>query len=155
MRQLTFAALGGIAGMAIAAILVRYVAAGDTSISENWLVAGAVLPVFGVVLGTVLAHRLSSGVDPWPVTTLARRIPFAILGGVLGALTWYVCYTTLSSIWNHLNFWQLALNPATIPALSSQHESASATSAPILMYVVIGLVAGAWVTDSAIKRKWL
>lgn len=155
MRQLAIAALGGVAGMAIAAILVRYVAAGDTSISENWLVAGAVLPILGVALGAVLGHRVSGGADPWPVTDLARRIPFAILGGILGALTWYVCYATLSSVWNHQDFWQIALNPATIPKLSSQHDGSSATSAPILMYVVIGLAVGAWATDSAIKRKWL
>lgn len=155
MRQLAIAALAGVVGMAIAAILVRYVAAGNTSISENWLVAGAVLPVFGVVLGAVLANRLSGGADPWPVTTLSRRVPFAMLGGVLGALTWYICYSMLSSIWNHQDFWQLAFNPLTIPGLSSEHEGADATNAPIIMYVIIGLAAGALVTDSAIKRKWL
>jgi len=149
------AALGGIVGMAFAAMLVRFVAAGDTSISENWLVAGAVLPVIGVVLGAVLAHQISGGVDPWPVTSLMRRIPFAILGGVLGALTWYICYALLSSIWNHQDFWQLALNPLTIPALTSERAGANVTEAPVLMYVIIGLVAGVLVTDSAIKRKWL
>jgi hypothetical protein len=155
MRQLAIATLGGIVGMALAAVLVRIVGTGDTSISENWLVAGAVLPVFGIVLGAVAAHRLSGGADPWPVTNFAQRIPLAILGGIFGALTWYVSYAMLSSMWNHLDFWQAALSPMTLPALSSQHEGASAESAPILLYVVIGLVAGAWVTDSAIKRKWL
>jgi hypothetical protein len=154
MRQLAIAALGGIVGMAIAALLVRFVGAGNASISENWLIAAAVLPVFGVTLGAVLSHRLSGGADPWPITSLGRRVPFALLGGILGALTWYTSYAMLSAMWNHLDFWQLVVNPAAIPGLSSQHEGQSSEDAPMLLYVVMGLVAGAWITDTAIKRKW-
>jgi hypothetical protein len=91
MRQLGIAAVLGVVGMLLAAVLVRFVAAGTTSIADSWSTAGAVLPVFGVVIGAVLSHRLSRGADPWPITDRARRIPFALLGGVLGALTWYVC----------------------------------------------------------------
>jgi len=68
MRQLGIAAALGIVGMILAALLVQVVAAGTTSISDSWLVAGAVLPVFGIVLGAVLSHRLSGGADPWPIT---------------------------------------------------------------------------------------
>jgi hypothetical protein len=154
MRQLGIAAALGIVGMVLAALLVQVVAAGTTSISDSWLVAGAVLPVFGVVLGAVLSHRLSGGADPWPITEGSRRIPFAILGGVLGALTWYVCYVMLAALWNHQDFWALLSDPSSIPTLSSRRRSGVATSASVLMYVGIGLVAGAWVTDYAIKKKW-
>ena len=84
MRQLGIATALGVVGMFLASLLVRFVAAGTTSISDHWLVGGAVLPIFGVVIGAVLSHRLSGGSDPWPITDRARRIPFAILGGVLG-----------------------------------------------------------------------
>src|SRR5580704_14911129 len=123
MRQLGFAALLGVIGVVLAGFLVRTVGAGNTSLSENWLVAGAVLPVFGVVLGAVLSHRLSGGADPWPITSLARRVPFAVLGGILGALTWYGCYAMLAAIWNNQNFWALVLNPSAMPMLSSEHSS--------------------------------
>ena len=146
MRQIAIAAVLGIVGMALAALGVRFIAAGTTSISDHWLVAGAVLPVFGVVLGAVVAHRLSDGADPWPITDRGRRIPFAVLGGLLGGLTWYVCYVMLAALWNNQDFWALTL--------SSRHRSGVATSAPALLYVVLGLLAGAWVTDSAIKKKW-
>lgn len=155
MRQLGIAASLGVVGMVLAAILVQFVAAGATSISDNWLVAGAVLPVFGVVLGAVLSHRLSGGADPWPITERARRIPFAVLGGVLGALTWYVCYVMLAALWNHQDFWALLWDPSAIPTLSSRRHGGTANSAPVLLYVAIGLLAGAWVTDSAIKKKWI
>src|SRR5829696_7311287 len=98
MRQLGIAAALGVVGSVLAALLVRIVAAGTTSISDSWLVAGAVLPVFGVVLGAVLSHRFSGGADPWPITEGSRRVPFALLGGVLGALTWYVCYVMLAAL---------------------------------------------------------
>ena len=154
MRQLGIAAALGVVGMILAAILVKFVAAGTVSISDHWLVAGAVLPVFGVVLGAVLSHRLSGGADPWPITERAHRIPFAVLGGVLGALTWYVCYVLLAALWNNLDFWALLSDPSAIPTLSSRRRGSTGTSAPVLMYVVIGLLAGAWVTDTAIKKKW-
>lgn len=154
MRQLGIAAALGVVGMVLATLLVQFVAAGTTSISDNWLAAGAVLPVFGVVLGAVLSHRLSGGADPWPITERARRIPFAVLGGVLGALTWYVCYVMLAALWNNQDFWALLSDPSAIPALSSKRRGGAATGAPILMYVAIGLLAGAWVTDYAIKKKW-
>jgi hypothetical protein len=154
MRQLGIAAALGVVGLLLAALLVRIVAAGTTSISDHWLVAGAVLPVFGVVIGAVLSHRLSGGADPWPITEGSRRIPFAVFGGVLGALTWYVCYVMLAALWNNQDFWALALDPSAIPALSSRRRSGVATSAPVLMYVGIGLLAGALVTDYAIKKKW-
>src|SRR5436189_979439 len=154
MRQLGIAAVLGVVGMLLAAVLVRFVAAGTTSIADSWLTAGAVLPVFGVVMGAVLSHRLSGGADPWPITERARRIPFAILGGVLGALTWYACYVMLAALWNNQDFWALLLDPSAIPTLSSRRRSGVATSAPALMYVGIGLIAGAWVTDYAIKKKW-
>src|SRR5204863_6353762 len=154
MRQLGIAAVLGVVGMLLAALLVRFVAAGTTSIADSWLTAGAVLPVLGVVLGAVLSHRLSGGADPWPITKLADRIPFAVLGGVLGALTWYVCYVMLAAMWNTQDFWALLLDPSAIPTLSSRRRSGIATSAPALMYVGIGLIAGAWVTDYAIKKKW-
>jgi hypothetical protein len=154
MRQLGIAAALGVVGMVLAAILVNFVAAGTASISDNWLVAGAVLPVFGVVLGAVLSHRLSGGADPWPITERARRIPFAVLGGVLGALTWYVCYVMLAALWNNQDFWALLSDPSAIPTFSSKRRGGTASSAPVLMYVAIGLLAGAWVTDYAIKRKW-
>ena len=144
----------GVVGMVLAALLVQFVARGTTSISDNWLSAGAVLPVIGVVLGAVLSHRLSGGSDPWPISERARRIPFAVLGGVLGALTWYVCYVMLAALWNNQDFWALLSNPSAIPTLSSKRHGGTNTSAPVLMYVVIGLVAGAWVTDYAIKKKW-
>jgi hypothetical protein len=38
--------------------------------------------------------------------------------------------------------------------LSSRRRSGVATSASVFMYVGIGLLAGAWVTDYAIKKKW-
>jgi hypothetical protein len=154
MRQFVIAAVLGIAGMVLAGLLVRVVAAGTTSISDHWLVAGAVLPIFGIVLGAVLSHRLSGGADPWPIAERNRRIPFAVLGGVLGALTWYVCYVMLAALWNNREFWALLLDPSTIPTLSSRRGSGAATSAPALMYVGIGLVVGAWATDSALKKKW-
>ena len=154
MRQIAIAAVLGIVGMVLAALGVRFIAAGTTSISDHWLVAGAVLPVFGVVLGAVLAHRLSDGADPWPITERGRRIPFAFLGGLLGGLTWYVCYVMLAALWNNQDFWALLLDPSAIPTLSSRHRSGVATSAPALLYVVLGLLAGAWLTDSAIKKKW-
>jgi hypothetical protein len=154
MRQLGIAAALGVVGLLLAALLVRIVAVGTTSISDSWLVAGAVLPVFGVVIGAVLSHRLSGGADPWPITAGSRRIPFAILGGVLGALTWYVSYVMLAALWNNQDFWPLMLDPSTIPTLSSRRRSGVATSASIFMYVGIGLLAGAWVTDYAIKKKW-
>ena len=154
MRQLGISTILGIVGMVLAGLLVRVIAAGTTSISDNWLVAGAVLPVFGVVLGAVLSHRISGGSDPWPITERSHRIPFAIVGGVLGALTWYVCYVMLAALWNDRDFWTLLLDPSAIPSLSSRKSGGVATSAPIIMYVVLGLIAGTWVTDSAIKRKW-
>jgi hypothetical protein len=156
MRQLGLAAIAGILGMILAAVLVRYIAGGDTSISENWIVAGAVLPVMGVAGGTFLSHRISGGADPWPVVGIARRIPFAILCGVLGALTWYISYLMLVAVWNHQSFIALATNPGALPTLYSAHDSASASSSPMpyYVYIVIGLVAGAWITDSTIKRKW-
>lgn len=154
MRQLGIAIATGIVGMVVAGLLVRFIAIGTTSISDNWLTAAAVLPVIGVVLGTVLSHRLSGGADPWPVTRLARRIPFAVLGGVLGALTWYVCYVMLAALWNDQSFWALFLDPSSVPTLSSRSHG-TASSAPALMYIVIGLVGGAWCTDTAIKKTWL
>jgi hypothetical protein len=154
MRQIGIAAAFGMVGTVLAALGVRFVAAGTTSISDHWLVAGAVLPIFGIVLGAVLAHRLSGGADPWPITERSRRIPFAVLGGLLGGLTWYVCYVTLASLWNGQDFWALLFDPSTIPTLSSRRRSGVATSAPALLYVGIGLVAGAWITDYAIKKKW-
>ena len=72
----------------------------------------------------------------------------------LTALTWYVCYVMLAALWNNQDFWALLLDPSAIPTLSSRHRSGVATSAPALLYVVLGLLAGAWVTDSAIKKKW-
>ena len=154
MRQLGIAAGLGIAGMVLAGLLVWLVAAGTTSISDHWLVAGAVLPVLGVALGAFLSHRLSGGTDPWPVTERNRRIPFAILGGALGALTWYVCYVELAALWNHREFFTLLLDPSAVPTLSSRRGSGSASSAPLLVYVIMGLVVGAWVTDTAIKKNW-
>ena len=47
MRQLGFAAGLGIVGMILATLLVQVVAAGTTSISDSWLVAGAVFVVSG------------------------------------------------------------------------------------------------------------
>jgi len=64
----------------------------------------------------------------------------------LTALTWYVCYVMLAALWNNQDFWALTL--------SSRHRSGVATGAPALLYVLLGLLAGAWVTDSAIKKKW-
>jgi hypothetical protein len=154
MRQLVFAAALGLIGVILAGILVRIVGAGSTSISENWLTAGAVLPVFGVVVGVVLAHRLSGGADPWPITAFSRRIPFAVLGGVLGALTWYGCYVMLAAMWNDQSILTLLLDPSSIPGLSSAGHDGMSFDAPVSLYVVIGLVAGAFVTDSAIRRKW-
>jgi hypothetical protein len=154
MRQLCVAATVGIVGMIMAGLLVRIVAAGSTSISDSWLLAGAVLPVIGVVVGVVLSHRLSGSVDPWPVTGMARRLPFAVLGGILGAATWYVCYVTLAAQWNGLSFWSLLLDPSSIPMLSSKRNGFESNGS-VWMYVGIGLVAGTWVTDSAIKKKWL
>jgi hypothetical protein len=52
----------------------------------------------------------------------------------------------LAALWNNQDFWALTL--------SSRHRSGVATSAPALLYVVLGLLAGAWVTDAAIKKKW-
>jgi len=72
----------------------------------------------------------------------------------LTALTWYVCYVMLAALWNNQDFWALLSNPSAIPTLSSKRHGGTNTSAPVLMYVVIGLVAGAWVTDYAIKKKW-
>jgi hypothetical protein len=60
----------------------------------------------------------------------------------------------LAAHWNNQDFWALLLDPSAIPTLSSRHRSGVATSAPALMYVGLGLVAGAWVTDYAIKKKW-
>jgi hypothetical protein len=154
MRQLAISAALGVVGTVLAVLLVRLLAAGTTSISDRWLIAGSVLPVFAVVLGAVLSHRVSGGSDPWPITELARRVPFALLGGLLGALTWYACYVMLVSVWNDSDFWELLFDPSRIPTLSSKHHGGTATNAPVLLYVTIGLVAGAWVTDSAIKRKW-
>jgi hypothetical protein len=154
MRQLGIAAMLGIVGMVLATLLVQFVATGTTAISNNWLIAGALFPVFGVVLGALLSHRLSDGADPWPITDRTRRIPFAVLGGVLGALTWYGCYVMLAAMWNDQSFWALLLDPSAIPTLSSRRQGGVATSAPALLYVAIGLLAGAWVTDSAIKKKW-
>jgi len=154
MRQLGIAVVFGIVGMVLAAVLVRLVAAGTTSISDSWLTAGAVLPVFGVVLGAFLSHRLSGGADPWPITERTRRIPFAVLGGVLGALTWYVSYVMLAALWNNQDFWALLSDPSAIPTLSSRRRGGTASSTPALMYIAIGLLAGAWVTDYAIKKKW-
>ena len=126
MRQIAIAAALGIVGMVLAALGVRFIAAGTTSNSDHWLVAGAVLPVFGVVLGAVLAHRLSDGADPWPIAERGRRIPFAFLGGLLGGLTWYVCYVMLAALWNNQDFWALTL--------SSRHRSGVATSLPSCMW---------------------
>jgi len=153
MRQFSFATAIGIVGMILAGLLVRIVAAGTTSISESWLLAGAVLPVFGVVAGAVLSHRLSAGRDPWPIADRGRRIPFAVLGGILGAATWYVCYVTLAAQWNGLSFWSLLPDPSSLPPLSSKRNG-SASDTSVWMYIGLGLVAGAWVTDSAIKKKW-
>lgn len=153
MRQLGIAALLGIVGSALAAVLVRVIAAGTTSLSENWLIAGSILPVLGVVLGAILAHRISGGVDPWPVTPFSRRIPFAIVGGILGSLTWYASYVELSALWNNQNFLALVLHPSAVPTLSSTNGSGPATDVSILMYPILGLLIGAWVTDTAIKRK--
>jgi hypothetical protein len=154
MRQFLFAATAGIVGMVLAGLLVRIVAAGTTSVSDSWLLAGAVLPVLGVVAGAALSHRLSGSQDPWPITPMARRVPFIVLGGILGAATWYVCYVTLAAQWNSLNFWSLLLDPSSIPMLSSKRNG-SASNASVWMYVAIGFVAGGWVTDSAIKKKWM
>lgn len=153
MRQFCLAAILGIVGMILAGVLVRLVAAGTTSISDSWLLAGAVLPVFGVVAGAVLGHRLSGGADPWPIAGRGRRIPFALLGGVLGAATWYLCYVTLAAQWNGKEFWSLLLDPSAVPALSSQRNGTQ-SDASVWMYMFVGLVAGAWVTDSAVKKKW-
>jgi hypothetical protein len=154
MRQLAIAAAFGILGAVLAPLLVWFVADGTLSISQNWLAAGAVLPVVGVVSGAVLSHRLSGGADSWPIVDRVRRIPFAVLGGGLGALTWYGCYVMLAAMWNDLNFWTLLSDPSAMPTLSSSDHGGVATSAPVALYIVIGLVAGAWVTDSAIKKKW-
>ena len=94
---------------------------------------------------------LGVAVDP---VLLVGCMMAVFLGGVLGALTWYVCYVMLAALWNNQDFWALALDPSAIPALSSRRRSGVATSAPVLMYVGIGLLAGAWVTDYAIKKKW-
>ena len=153
MRQFGLAAILGIVGMILAGVLVRLVAAGTTSISDSWLLAGAVLPVFGVVVGAVLAHRVSAGRDPWPIASRRRRIPFAVLGGILGAATWYVCYVSLAAQWNGLGFWSLLTDPTAIPTLSSTRNG-SQTDASVWMYIAIGLVAGAWVTGSATRKKW-
>ncbi len=154
MRQFCLAAILGIVGMILAGILVRVVVAGSASIGDSWLLAGAVLPVFGVVAGAVLSHRLSAGRDPWPIAGRRRRIPFALLGGILGAATWYLCYVTLAAQWNGMEFWSLLLDPAAVPALSSQRNGTQADTS-VWMYMWIGLVAGAWVTDSATRKKWL
>jgi hypothetical protein len=154
MRQLGIAGAFGIIGVIAAGLLVRFIAAGTTSISDGWLVAGAVLPVFGVVFGAFMSHRVSGGEDPWPITERGRRIPFAVLGGLLGALTWYVCYALLSALWSNQDFWALLTDPSQLSTLSSQRRGGTATNTSVLMYVGIGLIAGAWVTDSAIKRKW-
>jgi hypothetical protein len=154
MRQLGIATILGVVGMVLAVVLVRFIAAGTTSIGDSWLTAGSILPIFGVVLGAVLSHRLSAGGDPWPITEFSKRIPFAVLGGLLGALTWYICYVTLAALWNNQDFWALLMDPSAIPTLSSRRRGGAATSAPPLMYVGIGLLAGAWVTDYAIKKRW-
>ncbi len=153
MRQLGFAAVVGIIGVILAAILVRIVGAGNTSLSENWLTAGAVLPVIGVVIGAVLSHRLSGGADPWPIAPLSRRVPFSVLGGLLGAATWYGCYVMLAAMWNDRSFLALLLDPTSIPTLSSG-DNGNVSDAPVLLYVALGLVAGTFVTNSAIRRKW-
>jgi glycerol uptake facilitator-like aquaporin len=143
MRQLAIATAFGLAGVVVAVLVVGYVAKGNDSISDRWLVAG-----------TVLGHRLSKGRDPWPITELRKRIPYIVVGAIIGALTWYACYVQLAAVWNQADYWTLFLDPQSIPTLGKTGGSGHSTAAPILMYILIGVVAGGWITNWAIKTKW-
>ena len=152
MRQLGIAALCGILGTLIAGVLVWLIAINTRSISERWLFAAAVFPILGIALGAALSNRIS-GAGAWPVTG-RRRILFALLGSVLAAFTCYQSYVLLSAIWNGYDFWPLLLGQAALPELSSSGRGA-ASAAPVLLDVAIGIVIGAWCTDTAVKKKWL
>jgi hypothetical protein len=154
MRQLAIATAFGVVGLILAVLIVGFVAKDGSSISDRWLVAGAVLNVIGMVIGAVLAPRFSKGTDPWPIVELRRRIPYILVGALIGALNWYACYVQLAAVWNHVDYWTLFFDPNLLPTLSSTGRSGRSTDAPVLMYIILGALAGGWVTDSGIKKKW-
>jgi len=155
MRQLSFAALVGLVGGLLAVPVVAWLASGESSVSGPALSGVAMLPIFGVAAGTYLAHRSAPAACPWPVESLAARVPFMVLGAVLGALGAYLGYAQMAAVWYDLQFMTLVMDPSQLPVLGQESRyGGRSVEQPVWAYMIGYTLVGGWVTGEAIKARW-
>lgn len=153
MRQFLFAALILLVGILCSTMLAFGLASTWRSFNTDWLIPLVFLPAIGVALGCRLAHKVSKGQDPWPITDSGGRILFVLLGAVGSAASSYFVYIAISSVWFDAGFMDMALSPSHIQVFAETNKYGQHTSSPVVS-AVIGLLAGSYGTFRMVKEKW-
>lgn len=152
MRRIFYPILTMLLGVLVSTLLAFALASAWRSFDRLWLIPLAFLPSMGVALGCWLAHRLSGGRAPWPITSWFDRTLLVLLGAVGSVAASYFVYIAISSAWFGGSFTEMVFTPSTIQTFSEssrfgQHERS------IVLNLVIGLLVGSYGTFHLIRAE--
>ena len=153
MRRVLYPILGILLGVLISTIFAFALASLWRSFDRLWLLPLMLLPAGGVAAGCWSAHRLSGGVDPWPITAWTDRTLLVLLGAVGSIAASYFVYIAISSVWFNNNFFEMVFSPSQITSFSGkdrfgQHERSLA------LHLIMGFLVGTFTTFRLIREKW-
>jgi hypothetical protein len=153
MRRFLYPVLLMLVGVLVSTLLAFALASVWRSFNKLWLMPLVLLPAGGVAAGCWLAHRLSGGLDPWPITNWAGRILLVLVGSLGSAAASYLVYIAISAVWFNLDFFEMVFSPSSIRSFSGsnrfgQHEQSLATN------LIVGLLVGSFATFRFIREAW-
>ncbi len=151
MRSRAIVYLLAVAGAYCAVGVVQLLAHYARLVSTHWLTAAALLPTLSAATGAIVAHKLSSGKDPWPVTDFSERFLFALIVAVIGGLTVYVSYVHLSALSTRQHFGTLLWLPNALPSLPKTAGRTWITD-PLWLDVAVGFGLSAWLSNFILKK---